>query len=268
MHDDVPHQINTEQAKSARVYDHVLGGKDYYAADERAAAAMLKAWPPLATSMPVNRDTMRRMARWLSDQGVSQFLDIGTGIPNSPNLHEVVQQNAPRSRVVYVDNDPSVLLRARALLTSTPEGRTEYIDADMHDPHLLLNSPVLRETFDLTQPVAVTIIAMLQYVEDASGLVRKLTAALAPGSYVALTTATADTAPEQVTEMARVFAEHGTRMHLCTHAEVEAMLTDAGLEILDPGVVLMHRWRPEGDGADIPDEHVNMYAAVARLPEV
>ncbi|GAA2617505.1 hypothetical protein GCM10009863_34260 [Streptomyces axinellae] len=179
----------------------------------------------------------------------------------------MVQEKAPHSRVVYVDNDPSVLLRARALLTSTPQGRTEYIDADMHDPHLVLNSPTLREVFDLSQPVAVTVIAMLQYVQDATGLIRKLTAALAPGSYVALTTATADTAPKQVTEMARVFAEHGTRMHLRTRTEVTALLTDAGLEILEPGVVLMHRWRPDEGSTDIPDEHVNMYAAVARLPE-
>ncbi|GAA2079456.1 SAM-dependent methyltransferase [Streptomyces albiaxialis] len=256
--------INTGEAHSARVYDYILGGKTHFAADRAAADDLTSAWPKLPVSMRINRATMHRMGRWLAEEaGIRQFLDIGTGIPTEPNLHQIVQGIAPESRVAYVDNDPMVLEHARALLASTPQGRTSYLDADMRDPDGVLRSPELQATLDLSRPVAVTVIAMLQFVEDASALLRGLTSALAPGSYVALTTATADITPDEVTEMARRYTERGVPMYLRTRAEVEELL--AGLELVEPGVVPMNRWRPDADAAEIPDTDVNMYAAVARV---
>ncbi|WP_255951439.1 SAM-dependent methyltransferase [Streptomyces odontomachi] len=259
-----PPKIDTGKAHSARVYNYILGGKDHYPVDVEAAHALLEAWPKLATSMRINRATMRRIAGWLAaEAGVRQFLDIGTGLPAAPNLHEVVQEIAPESRVVYVDNDPIVLAHARALLTSSPEGRTAYIDADMGVPEKVLGAPELRETFDLSQPIGVTVIAMLQFVEDARSLVRELTAVLPSGSYLALTTATADLTPDEVTTMAEEYTRRGVPMYLRTRAEVEELFT--GLEMVDPGVVPMNRWRPEPDDTT-SDDDVNMYAGVGRVP--
>jgi hypothetical protein len=257
-------RIDTGKAHSARVYNHILGGKDNYPVDVEAADALLAAWPKLATSMRINRDTMRRMARWLAaEAGIRQFLDIGTGLPTEPNLHEVVQDIAPQSRVVYVDNDPIVLAHARALLTSSPAGRTAYIDADMRVPEKVLRSPELRETLDLGRPIGVTLIAMLQFVEDAQSLVRELTAALPSGSYLALTTATADLTPGEVTAMAEEYTRRDVPMYLRTRHEVEQFFT--GLDMIDPGVVPMNRWRPE-PGNMARDDDVNMYAGIGRIP--
>ncbi|GHH70080.1 hypothetical protein GCM10018793_03570 [Streptomyces sulfonofaciens] len=257
-------RIDTSKAHSARVYNYILGGKDNYPVDVAAAEALLDAWPKLATSMRINRDTMRRMARWLATEaGIRQFLDIGTGLPTSPNLHEVVQEVAPESRVVYVDNDPIVLAHARALLTSSPEGRTAYIDADMRSPEKVLRSPDLLETLDLGKPVGVTLIAMLQFVADAESLVRQLTAALPSGSHVALTIATGDLTPSEVKAMAEEYTRRDVPMFLRTRSEVEALF--AGLEMVGPGVVPMNRWMPE-PGDEIRDDDVNMYAGVGRVP--
>jgi trans-aconitate methyltransferase len=256
-------RIDTTKAHSARVYNYILGGKDNYPVDVEAANALLSAWPKLGTSMRINRRTMQRMARWLATEaGIRQFLDIGTGLPTEPNLHEVVQSVAPESRVVYVDNDPIVLAHARALLTSCPEGRTAYIDADMRDPRAVLDSPEIRETLDLGRPVGVTMIAMLQFVEDAESLVRELASALPSGSYLALTTATADLTPGEVTTMAQEYTRRDVPMYLRTRREVEGLFT--GLDLVEPGVVPMNRWRPEA-GDDTPDEDVNMYAGVGRV---
>ncbi|WP_212912819.1 SAM-dependent methyltransferase [Streptomyces sp. TS71-3] len=267
-HDDAPRAagaplIDTSKAHSARVYNYILGGKDNYPVDVAAAEALLEAWPKLATSMRINRDTMQRMARWLAaEAGIRQFLDIGTGLPTEPNLHEVVQEVAPESRVVYVDNDPIVLAHARALLTSSPEGRTAYIDADMRSPWQVLEAPELRETLDLGRPIGVTVIAMLQFVEDAGNLVRQLTAALPKGSYLALTTATADITRDEVTAMAEEYTRRDVPMYLRTRSEVEGLFS--GMEMVDPGVVPMNRWKPE-PGVEIRDEDVNMYAGVGRV---
>ncbi|MGC0423394.1 SAM-dependent methyltransferase [Embleya sp. AB8] len=256
--------VDTTVPHSARMYDYVLGGKDNYLADREAAEEALKVWPGLWTSMRVNRAVMRRMAHWLvTEGGIRQFLDIGTGIPTSPNLHEVVQDNVPEARVVYVDNDPIVLVHARALLASSPEGRTAYVEADMRDPDLLFATPDLRETLDLSQPVGVTVIAMLQFVEDAAGLIEKLTAPLAAGSYLAITAATADLAKGS-TALAEVYTRRGVPMYLRSRAEIEALFT-ARCDLIDPGVVPMQHWRPEADEKPADVEDTNMFAAIGRL---
>ncbi|WP_405774257.1 SAM-dependent methyltransferase [Streptomyces sp. NBC_00859] len=255
--------VRGNRANSARVYDYILGGKDHYAVDRETAEASLRAWPGLRASMLANRATMRRMAHWLTaEAGIRQFLDIGTGIPTEPNLHQVVQRQAPESRIVYVDNDPIVLAHADALMRSTPEGRTAYIQADMTTPGSLLTEPALRETLDLNEPVALTVIAMLQFVKDAQGLVETLMEPLAPGSYLALTLATGDLAPESGA-LAREYTQQGIPMYLRTRAEVDALF--AGLDLVEPGVTPMTSWRP-ADGDTSPVAATNMYAGVARKP--
>ncbi|MBB5938489.1 SAM-dependent methyltransferase [Streptomyces zagrosensis] len=255
-------RIDLARAHSARVYDFILGGKDNYTADRAAAEAALTAWPGLKTSMRINREVMHRMAHWLATEAqVKQFLDIGTGIPTAPNLHQVVQAVTPSASVVYVDNDPIVLAHARALLTGTPEGRTAYIEADMREPDKILTAPDLHQTLDLSQPVGLTIIAVLQFVEDASGLIERLLEPLAPGSYLALTLATADLAPESI-ELAATYTRRGIPMYLRSRSEVEQLF--AGLDMVEPGVVPMHHWRPDPREAVSEATTVNMYAGVGR----
>jgi trans-aconitate methyltransferase len=255
--------LRTGQSHSARVYDYIMGGKDNFAADRETAELVLADWPGLRTSMLANRACMHRMARYLTGLGVRQFIDIGTGIPSSPNLHEVVQEAAPDARIIYVDNDPIVLAHARALLTSDPEGRTAYIEADLRTPEELLGDPTLHEVLDLSRPVALTVIAMLQFVEDAQRLVEALIAPLAAGSYLAVTIPTGDLAPES-RRLADQYTSRGIPMYLRSRAEVERLLS--GLELLDPGVVPMPRWHPAPGDQPLPDTATNMYAAAGRKP--
>ncbi|SDG02585.1 S-adenosyl methyltransferase [Sinosporangium album] len=258
-----PIDLQTDRPHSARVYDYIVGGKDNFAADRETAAAVLADWPGLRTSMRANRACMHRMARHLTELGVRQFIDVGTGIPASPNLHEVVQETAPDARIVYVDNDRIVLAHARALLAGTPEGRIVYIQADMNSPEALLGDPALHDVLDLSQPVALTVIAMLQFVEDAQGLVEALLAPLSRGSHLAITIPTGDLAPESE-RLAREYTRRGIPMYLRGHAEVERLFT--GLELLSPGVVPMPRWRPAPGDPPLADTDTNMYAAIGRKP--
>ncbi|MGW4031706.1 SAM-dependent methyltransferase [Streptomyces sp. NPDC004838] len=249
---------------SARVYDYILGGKDNYEVDREAAEASLRAWPGLRTSMLANRATMRRMVHWLAaDARIGQFLDIGTGIPTEPNLHQVAQGVTPQARIVYVDNDPIVLAHADALMDSTPEGRIAYIEADMNTPDTLLADPALLRTLDLSEPVGLTVIAMLQFVEDAQGLIETLVEPLASGSCVAITLATADLASGSEA-LAAEYTRRGIPMYLRNLAEVERLFH--GLALVDPGIVPMTAWRPPADGERLPDAATNMYAGVARKP--
>ncbi|NGN65547.1 SAM-dependent methyltransferase [Streptomyces sp. A7024] len=255
---DVPH--------SARVYDYLLGGKDNYAADRAAGDASAAAWPSLPTSMKQTRIFMHRVTRTLAAQyGMRQFLDIGTGIPTPPNLHEVAQEVAPESRVVYVDNDPIVLAHARALLQSSPEGRTGYIQADMRDPEAILNDPKLHKVLDLKQPVVLSVIAVVHFIldkDDPQGLVARLLRELAPGSFLALTVFTGDTDPERVAGVGREYNERGIPLQIRDRAEAERFF--AGLELIEPGVSLVHHWRPDGMSEQVPDSHIAMYGGVAR----
>lgn len=216
-------RIDTETAHSARIYDYIIGGKDYYPADKEAGDAMAREWPALPVHMRANRDFMNRAVRHLAQEaGIRQFLDIGTGIPTSPNLHEIAQSVAPESRVVYVDSDPLVLALSQGLLAGAPEGRTSYLEADMRDPASILNAPELRETLDLGRPVALTVIAIVHFVldeDDAVGIVRRLLDPLPSGSYLAMSIATAEFAPEEVGRVAHEYAARGMPMRLRTHAE-------------------------------------------------
>ncbi|EFC81210.1 SAM-dependent methyltransferase [Parafrankia sp. EUN1f] len=260
--------LKTDVPHSARVYDYILGGKDNFPADRAAAGDFTRSMPNLPTSMRANRNFMARMAHVVAaEHGIRQFLDIGTGLPTEPNLHEVVQNVAPDARIVYVDNDPIVLVHARALLTSTPEGRTAYLDADFTDPRSILKSEQLASTFDLDQPVAVSLIAILQFVPDdaiVQDVIDQLMAPLPAGSLLALSTVTADSAPEEVTAGVAAYSASGIPMVARDRSTVEGFFR--GLEILDPGVVLVHRWHPDEESAALADTQVYMYGAIARKP--
>jgi O-methyltransferase involved in polyketide biosynthesis len=261
-------ELNTGVPHPARVYDCLLGGKDNFQADREAAAAVLRASPNAATAMRANRDFMVRVAHHLAaDRGIRQFLDIGTGLPTSPNLHEVVQGVDRSCRVVYVDNDPIVLVHARALLTSTPEGRTAYIDADLRGTGAILASPQVTGTLDLTQPVALCLMALLHFLTDESEvhqLISRLVRPLAAGSVVVVSCMSSDWAPDEVSRGGAALRATGIPFRPRTRAEVEALFT--GLDLVDPGVVLVNRWRPDEAAGAVDDSQVLSYGALAVKP--
>src|SRR6476660_5379403 len=184
----LPPRLDTSSAHSARVWNYLLGGKDNFAADREVGDMILQMFPGIAHIARLQRRVLGRAVRYLAGEaGIRQFLDIGTGLPTADNTHEVAQAIAPESRIVYVDNDPLVLVHARALLTSTPEGATDYIDADMHDPDKILAEAA--RTLDFTQPVAVTMLGVVIFISDdgeAYGIVRRFLDALPSGSYLVL----------------------------------------------------------------------------------
>lgn len=257
--------LRTDRAHSARVYDYLLGGKNNFPADREAAEKIIADWPGASTAARAARACMHRITRRLAGaHGIRQFLDIGTGIPTTPNLHEVAQAIDPTCRVVYVDNDPIVLAHARALLTSTPEGCTSYIDGDLREPERLLTHPTLHATLDWDRPVALTLINIVHFLPDevAYPLVARLVEALPSGSYLALTAGTADSAPQATARAAGRYRDAGIENYQRSGAQVERFFT--GLELDEPGVVLVNRWHPEGP---VPQDHeVIAYAGLARKP--
>jgi hypothetical protein len=258
----VPPELNTTIPHSARIYDYLLGGKDNFEADRSAAGAIVEASPSLPISMRANRQYMARVAHHLAaERGIRQFLDVGTGLPTSPNLHEVVQAVDPKSRVVYVDNDPIVLVHARALLTTQPEGATAYIDADLRDTRSILGADDLIKTLDLGRPVSVSLIAVLQFITeeaDAHRIIDELMAPMPAGSTLAISTVTAHN--EQAVAGARAYSANGIQAKPRTDGEVAALFD--GLDLTDPGVVLVNRWRPGPEDAEVDDHHVQMSGAV------
>ncbi|WP_308301991.1 SAM-dependent methyltransferase [Frankia sp. AgKG'84/4] len=190
---------------------------------------------------------------------------MGTGIPTSPNLHEVAQAVVPDARIVYADNDPLVLAHARALLTGNPAGRTAYLDADLRDVDTILGSSEVRDTLDLTQPVALSVFAILHFVPDSDdpyGVIRRLLDALAPGSYLALSHGTADFGSTGSAEGVANYRARGINLQLRDAAELARFFD--GLDLVEPGVQALNRWRPESDSA-LTDDQINMYGAVGRL---
>ncbi|CAM5523902.1 hypothetical protein STAFG_3867 [Streptomyces afghaniensis 772] len=258
---ELQRRIDSSKAHPARVYDVFLGGKDHYPADRDAAAAALAANPRGYLDVRHNRDFLRRAVTTLVEQdGIRQFLDIGTGLPTAENVHQIAQRIAPDSRVVYVDNDPVVLAHARALLTSGPEGRTDYIDADLRDPARILEQAA--KTLDFDRPVALCLVAILHFVadEEAYPLVRELIDALPVGSRLVLSHLTEDLNPENIRAVQRTYTERGFTFVLRSRAEVERFFTENSLEIADPGVVPAHRWRPDG-AAPVPEQPEESYLA-------
>ncbi|MEV4535049.1 SAM-dependent methyltransferase [Asanoa sp. NPDC049518] len=269
MTDGVAAQLNSDRPHPARVYDYLLGGKDNFEADRAAAAQGLRANPHSRIPPRENRAFLRRVVRHLAaEAGIRQFLDIGTGIPTSPNVHEVAQGVTPDARVVYVDNDPMVLVHARALLASSPQGRTEYLDADLRDVDALLASPALRSTIDLDQPVGLLLIAIMHFVgddDDPHGIVRRLLDALPSGSYLALSHLTGDFDAAAWEGVAAVYRRNGVTMQVRSKPDIERFFT--GLDLVEPGVRVLPAWRPDADAGEPPtDTQVSVYGGLARKP--
>jgi hypothetical protein len=263
-----PPEIDTTKAHPARVYDYLLGGKDNYPPDREAAQQLIDISPVVPFVMRQNRLFLHRLTRYLAaEEGIGQFLDIGTGIPTSPNVHEIAQQANPAARVVYVDNDPIVLAHARARLTSSPEGKVVYIHADMNSAKTIMTAPDLTDTLDLSRPVALLIISTLHFILDpsvAQDLVDRYVDRLAPGSFLALSVLTSDvpSAAQREESLAKLSAR-GIHVLERTHAEATALFD--GLELVEPGVVKVNEWRPDAK-ADLNTHDVALYGGVARKP--
>nr|WP_040748473.1 SAM-dependent methyltransferase [Nocardia transvalensis] len=256
--------IDFDTAHTARVYDYYLGGKDHFEADRAAGERAELVHPHVRTSALENRRFMLRAAAYLAGQGVTQFLDIGTGIPTEPNLHQAVQEVQPTARVVYVDNDRMVLTHARALMTGTDEGRTTYVHADVRKPETILTAPELLETLDLSRPVAVSLIAIAHFLDDAQNpfeIVARLIDAVPAGSYLVMSHATADFGPEMA-EVARVYRESGMPAQVRSRDEFARFFT--GLDLIAPGITTPHRWNPAIEPPESMDSRVQFYAAAAR----
>ncbi|MEV3854294.1 SAM-dependent methyltransferase [Streptomyces sp. NPDC050095] len=247
--------IDTSQAHPARVYDWLLGGKDNYPVDEATGE---KLPPEVRIGALQNRAFMNRAVAHLAGLGVDQFLDIGTGIPTAPNLHQIVQRIVPSARVVYTDNDPIVLRHAEALLISSPEGATDYIQADVRTPQAILEHA--RTVLDFDRPVALSLIALMHFVadeQDPYGIVATLVAALPSGSHLVLSHASNDIFPEVAEEATAQYARSGMTLALRSRTEVARFIE--GLEPVAPGLVTAPEWHGE------QPEPGGMYAVVARV---
>ena len=257
-------QLDTSVASIARIYDYWLGGKDNFKADRDAAEQMIQQYPDIVTGVRKNRAFLGRAVHYLAaEAGIRQFLDIGTGLPSSNNTHEVAQRAAPEARIVYVDNDPIVLSHAQALLTSTPEGACAYVDADIRDTGKILKDAA--NLLDFSRPVAVCLIMILQFIpdeDDPVSIVRALVDAIPSGSYLTVAHPASDV-DQHVGPALRQLSTRmgGTQAVPRTHQEVSRFFD--GLEMVEPGLVQLHRWRP-GTGLDDTGRDLAAYGAVAR----
>jgi len=260
-----PAEIDTSVAHPARVYDYWLGGKDNFTADREAGDRVLAATPGLRERVRANRAFLVRAVRYLAaEAGIRQFLDIGTGIPSANNTHEVAQQTAPDSRIVYVDNDPIVLTHARALLAGGPMGSIQYIDGDVRDVASITRAAA--RTLDSTQPTALLLLGILHLIQDAEGpyeIVARLMDALPSGSYLAISHPASDIHPGQAEAQRRYNERVSTPQTLRTRAEVSRFFE--GLDLVPPGLVYVHTWRPGPDDI-VPPDGVSAYGGVARKP--
>ncbi len=236
-------KLDTTRPSSARVWNYWLGGKDNFELDRMVGDQIRASFPAIVVAAQEQRKFLARAVTYLAGEaGIRQFLDIGTGLPTADNTHEVAQRVAPDARIVYVDNDPLVLVHARALLTSSPEGATAYVEADVEDPDRILHEAA--RTLDFSRPVALTMLGVLGNVADyaeARSVVTRLVDATPAGSYLVICDGT-NTSQESV-EGQRVANQSGHPYHLRSPEEIAGFFT--GLELVDPGVVPVPHWRPE-----------------------
>ncbi len=266
---ELPQEVDTSRPHSARMYDYFLGGKNHFAADRETADRVSEAMPGVRTGARENRAFLGRGVRYLAEEaGIRQFLDIGTGLPTTNSVHEVAQAAAPSARVVYVDNDPLVLAHAQALLTSSPEGKTAYIHADLRNPAEILSSPAAQSVLDFSQPVALILVAVLHFLADAdqpAKIVATLRDALPPGSYLLASHATAEHNPEGAAKGGRAYQGGGVPIYPRDSGRF-ADVAFAGMDLVPPGVVLVSEWRRTGVGPVPLPHEVNSYGGIARKP--
>lgn len=261
--ESLPPHIDVSTPHPARRYDYWLGGKDHFAADRASGDAIASAFPDIVTAARENRRFLQRAVRYLAGQrGIRQYLDIGTGLPTAENTHEIAQRHVRDARVVYVDNDPLVLVHARALLSPKPPAVTAYIDADLRHPDQILTAAELRDTLDLSQPTALMLVAVLHFVTDPDAAVEYLLHALCPGSFLVLTHGTYDLLDAGT--IARLEQVDLGDFRPRTRQQVSRFFD--GLELLPPGLQVVTDWHPEPGSSPPPPEAVSIYGAVACKP--
>ncbi|WP_326695391.1 SAM-dependent methyltransferase [Streptomyces sp. NBC_01766] len=252
-------RIDTSKPHPARVYDWLLGGKDNYPVDQEVGEQLPTEAKDAARQ---NREFMHRAAAWLAGSGIDQFLDIGTGIPTRPNLHQIVQRTTPSARTVYTDNDPIVLRHAEALLISRPEGATDYIQADVREPQSIIDHA--RGFLDFDRPIALSLIALMHFVpddQDPYGIVRTLVDTLPSGSYLVMSHAASDLYSELAAMVTAEYAKGGMRLGFRTRDEVARFFD--GLDLVGPGLVTAPEWFKDGSAPQ--PEGSGIYSAVARI---
>jgi hypothetical protein len=262
-----PPKIDSSKAHVARIYNYWLGGKDNFAADREAGDAAIEAYPDMYSSVRANRAFLKRAVRYLAEEaGIRQFLDVGTGLPSADNTHEVAQSIAPESRIVYVDNDPIVLSHARALLSSSPQGATGYLDADARDTGKILTAA--GELLDFERPVAVLLVAILQLIgdqDDPYGLVGELMRAVPAGSFLVISHVPSDM-HRQATGVAKAASLLSGLMtqRVTPRSQEQVTRFFDGLELIEPGIVPIQQWRPGSDAE--ASSRAGMWGGVARKP--
>jgi hypothetical protein len=259
--DDVSNRLNPNVPHSARVWNYWLGGKDNFAVDRAVGDQVREVFPEIVEAARYSRAFLRRAVTYLAGEaGIRQFLDVGTGLPTADNTHEVAQRVAPEARIVYVDNDPLVLTHARALLTSTPQGVTQYIDVDLHDTAGIVGKAA--ETLDFSEPIALMVLGVMGHVKDPDEvrtIVRDMVGHLPSGSYLAMSDGTATS--ERVIESHRQYNESGAVPYHLRDVDDFKSFFD-GLEVVEPGIVPLGQWRPETPDTTVVDG----YCGVARKP--
>lgn len=254
-------QIDTSKPHPARIYDYLLGGWDNYEVDREAAERVIGLAPDARVSVRANRDFLHRAVRHVTESGIRQIIDIGTGIPTSPNTHEIAQAIAPDTRIVYVDNDPIVATHAGAKLTNA--AHTGFLLADVRDPKAIVDHPEITRMIDFDQPVAVMLVAVLHFVEDSEdpiGIVRTLTERLAPGSQFVLSHGTLDFHHE-TGDAREVYEDATARLVIRTYDEILRFFD--GFELLDPGLVQLPLWHPDGPLPDADElRRIGIYGGV------
>jgi hypothetical protein len=251
--EDNPRGFDVTKAYSARVYDYLLGGKNNFEVDRKAAEEALAANPGMIHAIRANRAFLVRTVRYLAgDEGIRQFLDIGTGLPATNNTHEVAQSVAPESRIVYTDNDPMVLAHARALLASSPEGACAYLDTDLRDPDKVLAEAA--RTLNFGKPVAIMLLGILQQIPDSDdpyGIVARLLDAVPPGSFLVISHPASDINPRSAAEAARRLNSMTAEQRQLRSEKEVARFFD-GVELVEPGLVQVAEWRPDPSSPDSP----------------
>ncbi|MGW4891755.1 SAM-dependent methyltransferase [Kitasatospora sp. NPDC004240] len=260
-----PADLRPEIPHPARMYDYYLGGKDNFPADREAAEKVLALSPLVRISALANRAFLGRAVHHLATDGIRRFIDIGTGIPTAGNTHQIAQRVRPDARVVYLDNDPIVLVHSRALLGGTAPGGTAVVRADLRDPAAILKTPEVREAVEAGEPVALLLFAVLHFIDEADdpyGIVRTLVDALPPGSHLALSHATGDfSAPEDAAKGPAIYRNAAAQLTMRGREQVLRFFD--GLELLEPGLVTAPLWRPDGAPQET-DAQVAIWAGVGR----
>jgi S-adenosyl methyltransferase len=258
-------EIDTSVAHPARVWDYWLGGKDNYPADQEVGDHLNETMPEVVIWARADREFLGRAIRYMvGEAGLRQFLDIGTGIPTVDNTHEVAQALAPESRIVYVDNDPIVLAHARALLNSSPEGATDYIDADLRQPDAILEAAA--RTLDFSRPVGVTLLGILEFVttDEAYTIVKRLMDAVPSGSHLGIACPTSEVNTEAMRQVIQNWNDSGATPAVLRSGAELARFFD-GLELLEPGLVSLPQWRPESNTL-YADREIGFFCGVGRKP--